>query len=623
MKRTGALLILCVSLGCAPTAWAQTKLKLSSIIPGTENVQLVYNGDFQFQGLLTATNTHPFPTGWTRQADMFADPGTNMAQANNGVVAKALANGGASVCQYKRTFTLQAATDYILSAYVWNMGDSANHVTTVMDMNDAPGEPQIILAYSDANADQGYFVYRSFNTTNTGTTVTLRVFYDNPVGTYTASKYYPVAAQWDNLAVTRASDFVAPQASGSGANIRPVVSITSPADGTNIVSPGAPVTLQIAVSASDYGGSVAKVEFYSGATKLGESTTSPYSLPWTIPASGSCQLTAVATDNQGATTVSAPVGISATVPATPPQPALRIFPSGPNFSLYWPTSFTAVSLQFATDLLASDWQTVTNVPLVVSNQFMVTVPNAGARRYFRLGATVDPNTLTDKMLMGYQGWFACPGDGSPMNRWVHWFANQTPTATNLTVDFWPDVSELDPDELFATSMTLADSSPAKVYSPWKQKTVLRHFKWMKDNNLDGVFLQRFTSELGTPSNFAWRNGVTSNVWAGAEAYGRVFAIMYDISGQNEFTLLSTLTNDWLYMVNTMHVTNSPRYIRHKGKPVVTIWGFGFTSRSNNPDEAVAAINFFKTAGCTVMGGVPTYWRTLSSDSQTNAAWAAA
>ena len=146
MKRTGALLILCVSLGCAPTAWAQTKLKLSSIIPGTENVQLVYNGDFQFQGLLTATNTHPFPTGWTRQADMFADPGTNMAQANNGVVAKALANGGASVCQYKRTFTLQAATDYILSAYVWNMGDSANHVTTVMDMNDAPGEPQIILA---------------------------------------------------------------------------------------------------------------------------------------------------------------------------------------------------------------------------------------------------------------------------------------------------------------------------------------------------------------------------------------------------------------------------------------------------------------------------------------------
>jgi hypothetical protein len=73
----------------------------------------------------------------------------------------------------------------------------------------------------------------------------------------------------------------------------------------------------------------------------------------------------------------------------------------------------------------------------------------------------------------------------------------------------------------------------------------------------------------------------------------------------------------------MHITDSPRYIRHNGKPVVTIWGFGFDTRVNAPDEAVAAINFFKAAGCTVMGGVPTYWRTLGSDSQTNAAWAAA
>ena len=42
---------------------------------------------------------------------------------------------------------------------------------------------------------------------------------------------------------------------------------------------------------------------------------------------------------------------------------------------------------------------------------------------------------------------------------------------------------------------MPDGSAAKVYSPWNQKTVLRHFKWMKDNDVDGVFLQRFTSEL--------------------------------------------------------------------------------------------------------------------------------
>ena len=32
------------------------------------------------------------------------------------------------------------------------------------------------------------------------------------------------------------------------------------------------------------------------------------------------------------------------------------------------------------------------------------------------------------------------------------------------------------------------------------------------------------------------------------------------------------------------------------------------------------INWFKARGVTVMGGVPTYWRTLKNDSYTNAAW---
>ncbi|HVM49181.1 MAG TPA: Ig-like domain-containing protein [Candidatus Acidoferrum sp.] len=614
------LVLLCAWV---PLAKAQTRLKLSTIIPGTEQVQLVYNGDFQLQGTASSTNTHPYPLGWARQADMFADPGANMVPADAGVVARALVNNGAPVSKYQCTITLMPATDYILSGYLWNMGDSANHVTTVIDMNDAPGEPQVTLSYSDANADLGYFVYRSFNTTNTGTNIILRAFYDNPVGTGAASRYFPVGAQWDNLAITKASDFVAPAAAGSGTNLPPIVHLTSPPDGTNIVSPGAPVTLQLTASASDPDGSVTNVAFYAGVTRLGQVTTSPYTLSWTIPASGSYQLTVVATDNQGAATVSAPVMVSAAIPAIPSVPALRILPSDTNLTIYWPTFFTAFSLQCATNLAAPDWQIVTNVPAVVGDQFTVTLPPASVQRYFALGTAVDPSTLTGKMLMGYQGWFACPGDGSPMNKWEHWFANQTPTIPNLTVDFWPDVSELDPDELFPTSLSLANGNTAMVYSPWNPKTVLRHFKWMKDNNLDGVFLQRFTSELSTPSNFAWRNGVASNVWAAAETYGRVFGIMYDISGQNESTLLRTLTNDWIYLTGTMHITNSPRYIHHRGKPLVTIWGFGFTSRTNTPSEAQAAIAFFKAAGCTVMGGVPTYWRTLNSDSQTDPAWAAA
>jgi hypothetical protein len=110
------------------------------------------------------------------------------------------------------------------------------------------------------------------------------------------------------------------------------------------------------------------------------------------------------------------------------------------------------------------------------------------------------------------------------------------------------------------------------------------------------------------------------VRAGAEAYGRVFAIEYDISGQPTNTLVSALTNDWNYLVNTMQITSSPFYLKHHGKPVVEVWGFGFTDRPGSPQQAQQVINFFKSAGCTIVGGVPTYWRTLNNDSQTNAAW---
>ena len=236
---------------------------------------------------------------------------------------------------------------------------------------------------------------------------------------------------------------------------------------------------------------------------------------------------------------------------------------------------------------------------------------------------MDPTTLDRKLMTGYQGWFACPQDGSPFNQWVHWFRNNNPTATNATVDFWPDISELDADELFPTAMTLTNGSPAKVYSAFNQKTVLRHFKWMKDNHLDGVFLQRFASSLSNPSDLAFRNQVAINVRLSAETYGRVFAMMYDISGQSAATLVSTLTNDWAYLVTTLQLTNSPRYVRHRGKPVIAIWGFGFTDRPGTPQDAQTVIAFFKSAGCTVLGGVPAHWRTLNADSQTNAAWAAA
>jgi hypothetical protein len=93
---------------------------------------------------------------------------------------------------------------------------------------------------------------------------------------------------------------------GNPNNPAPSVNLTAPASGTTY---NAPATVSITANASD-NGSVAKVEFFNGNTKLGEDTSSPYAYTWTNVAAGSYSITARATDNEGASTTSSPVSIT-------------------------------------------------------------------------------------------------------------------------------------------------------------------------------------------------------------------------------------------------------------------------------------------------------------------------
>ena len=248
---------------------------------------------------------------------------------------------------------------------------------------------------------------------------------------------------------------------------------------------------------------------------------------------------------------------------------------------------------------------------------------AGAPGY---EAVVDATSLEGKMLFGYQGWFLGPGDGSPVNGWTHWFRNEAPTAANLTIDMWPDTSELGADELIPTGLAYADGSVAQLYSAYNPKTVARHFAWMNQAGIDGVALQRFLSEVGEPRFFAARNQVTRNVQAGAEAEGRVFAIEYDVSGVDEAHLVEWLQADWKYLVDTLEVTASPRYLKDGGRPVLYLWGLGFADRPGTAADAARLIDWLTTSAdppyrVTLVGGVPAHWRTLDGDSKTAPAWA--
>lgn len=237
--------------------------------------------------------------------------------------------------------------------------------------------------------------------------------------------------------------------------------------------------------------------------------------------------------------------------------------------------------------------------------------------------SADASTLTGKLMMGYQAWHAAAGDGNPLGIYVHWGGNEgdRPGPANIVDDIWPDLSEFSANELFDTDLTLGNGEPAKCYSAFLPSTVNRHFQWMRDYGIDGVMLQRFIKDVVRDANWAGlRNANLVNVRNAAETYGRVFCVEYDMSNDDPATFITHLTNDWAYLTGTLGITNSSRYLKHKGKPVVGIWGLGFVGISVPPGDAQALINYFKAAGCTVLGGVPYWWRTLNNDSQTDPAW---
>jgi PKD repeat protein len=90
-------------------------------------------------------------------------------------------------------------------------------------------------------------------------------------------------------------------------NPAPVISMTSPANGASYA---APATIGLAASVTPNGHTITKVQFYNGATLLGEDTTAPYTLSWSNVGAGSYSLIARAVYDAGVTTDSAAVTVT-------------------------------------------------------------------------------------------------------------------------------------------------------------------------------------------------------------------------------------------------------------------------------------------------------------------------
>jgi hypothetical protein len=89
-------------------------------------------------------------------------------------------------------------------------------------------------------------------------------------------------------------------------NALPSVSLTSPSNNSTSTE-GNPVTLT--ANANDFDGTIQKVEFYRDDVLISTATAAPFSTTWN-PSAGNYELTAKATDNLGASSVSLPVSVT-------------------------------------------------------------------------------------------------------------------------------------------------------------------------------------------------------------------------------------------------------------------------------------------------------------------------
>jgi len=227
------------------------------------------------------------PLGWQHVADATAAAGVTLATTNQGLVTEPAR--AAPATYFDVGFPANAGVRY----RVWVRLRAASNAT---------GNDSVWVQFSDAVNQLGQAVYR------TGTPQALLVNLENCTGCGVSGWGWQDGAHWladtgevwfaasgthtvrvqvredgvevDQIVISP-GDYVdvAPGSTRADATIvarptgRPVVSLTAPVSGATFT---APASMALQASASDSDGTVARVDFYAGATLLGSDTTSPY-----------------------------------------------------------------------------------------------------------------------------------------------------------------------------------------------------------------------------------------------------------------------------------------------------------------------------------------------------------
>jgi len=264
--------------------------------------------------LIGTDTTSPYSISWT-----------NVPAGVHSLTAKAWDNTGAATTSAVRTITVSA----INTAPTASLSAPANNSTWVTPASITVSATAKAPETNDTIAKVEF--YAGATLIGTDATSPYSISWASPpagVHTLTAKSY-----DGQGGVTTSAVRTVTVNA----ANLPPTVSLSAPANKSSWVSPAA-ITVSATAKAPETNDTVAKVEFYAGATLIGTDTTSPYSISWASPPAGVHTLTAKAYDGQGGVTTSAARMVTVYAENLPPTVSL----SGPANNSTWvsPASIT-------------------------------------------------------------------------------------------------------------------------------------------------------------------------------------------------------------------------------------------------------------------------------------------
>lgn len=161
----------------------------------------------------------------------------------------------------------------------------------------------------------------------------------------------------------------------------PAVSLTAPANDSSFT-----VSSNIVLTASviTNGQTISAVQFYAGASLLGQTSASPYTWTWTNVPAGTYLLTAQTIYNGSSTVTSPPVGIGVTTAATPTT--LTATSTNGMLQLSWPPDHTGWVLQAQTNPpgtgLGTNW--VNNSGSATTNLMIIPIVLTNGSVFYRL-----------------------------------------------------------------------------------------------------------------------------------------------------------------------------------------------------------------------------------------------